>query len=466
MDEIFKFSRFSILLIFCYSLVFVSCRQKENPKKNTSDEILSQVETELQDLTNIWYPKTIDSVNGGYWSDFNYKWDKEGVQNKFLVSQARHIWTTAVLAQFYKDAKYEKMAAHGYRFLRDQMWDTINGGFHTLLGFEEDFLKVLSNNKSTYGNAFAIYGLSNYYKVSKDVSALNLAKKAFYWLDTNAHDSIYKGYFDVLHQDGSWMLDQTENNGYDNFVRKDWKDQNSSIHVLESFTALYEVWPDELVRQRLEELLLLIRDTITTKKGYLTLHLQRDWTPVSLKDSSEVFRKENFWMDHVSFGHDVETAFLMLEASHILRREKDTLTETKAKQMVDHAIDNGWDSEKGGFYDGGFYYEPESCTIENKTKVWWTEAEGLNALLLMSKLYPEEKRYYHLFQKQWNYIDENMIDHNHKGWYAEGIDTNPEAPQSVKAQIWKANYHNIRSLVNVIQMLKGEFVLTKEGHLE
>lgn len=466
MGKIFKLFRFLVLTIFLHSLLFISCKQKENSQEAASDEILSEVETELQHLTNVWYPKTIDSVNGGFWSDFNYKWDKEGAQNKMLVSQARHIWTTAVLAQFYKDVKYEKMAAHGYRFLRDQMWDTVNGGFHTLLGVEGGSLKVLSNNKSTYGNAFAIYGLSTYYKVSKDTSALNLAKKTFYWLEEHAHDSIYKGYFDVLHQDGSWMLDQTENKDYDSFVRKDWKDQNSSIHLLESFTALYEVWPDDLVRQRLEELLLLIRDTITTEKGYLTLHLQRDWTPVSLKDSSVVFRKENFWMDHVSFGHDVETAFLMLEASHVLGRKKDHLTETKAKQMVDHAIDNGWDSEKGGFYDGGFYHEPETCTIKNKAKIWWTEAEGLNSLLLMSKLYPEEKKYYALFQKQWGYIKENMIDHNHRGWYAEGVDTDPEALQGAKAQIWKANYHNIRSLINVTQMLKGEFVLTQEDHKE
>jgi len=424
------------------------------------------VETELLDLAEVWYPKTIDSVNGGFLSDFNYKWDKVGAQNKFLVSQARHIWTTAVLAQFYKDAKYKKMAAHGYQFLRDQMWDTVNGGFHTLLGIKGDSLKVLSNNKSTYGNSFAVYGLSTYYKVSKDTSALNLAKKTFYWLEEHAHDSVYQGYFDVLQQNGSWMLGLTENNDYDNFVRKDWKDQNSSIHLLESFTALYEVWPDELVRQRLEELLLLIRDTITTKKGYLTLHLQRDWTPVSLKDSSETFRKENFWADHVSFGHDVETAFLMLEASHILGRKKDTLTEIKAKQMVDHAIDNGWDIEKGGFYDGGYYHEPDTCTIENRAKVWWTEAEGLNSLLLMSKLYPEEKEYFTLFQKQWEYIKANMIDHDYRGWYAEGLDTDPEAQQGVKAQIWKANYHNIRSLINVVQMLKGEFILTKEEHKE
>ena len=57
-----------------------------------------------------------------------------------------------------------------------------------------------------------------------------------------------------------------------------------------------------------------------------------------------------------------------------------------------------------------------------------------------------------------------MIDHKYKGWYDEGLDTNPNANKKAKAQIWKVNYHNIRSLINVIKMLQGEFALTQETH--
>jgi len=307
--------------------------------------------------------------------------------------------------------------------------------------------------------------LAAYYKVSKNNEALDLAKKTFYWLEEHAHDSIYGGYFDVMDDKGSWLLDQEKNTGeFDNFLRKNWKDQNSSIHLLESFTALYEVWPDPLLRRRLEELLVLIRDTITTDKGYLSLHLERDWKPVSFRDSSEIYRKENFYLDHVSFGHDVETAFLLLEASHRLGIKNDTLTERKAKLMVDHALEWGWDEEKGGFFDGGYYWKDGSRTIINKAKVWWAEAEALNSLLLMAELHPNDERYLHLFKKQWKYIDTYLIDHTNGGWYGEGLDTDPEASKKAKAQIWKVNYHNIRSLINVIQMLKGEFILTQEHH--
>ncbi len=97
-----------------------------------------------------------------------------------------------------------------------------------------------------------------------------------------------------------------------------YKDQNSSIHLLEALTELYAVWPDPLVRERLDEMLRLIRDVITTPKGNLVLFLQPDWTPVSFRDSSEAVVLKHRYVDHVSFGHDVETAYLMLEASHAL----------------------------------------------------------------------------------------------------------------------------------------------------
>ncbi|WP_299533432.1 AGE family epimerase/isomerase [Ulvibacterium sp.] len=446
-------------------MLLVSCGT-EKAKPVPDRGLLSEIEVSLDTLVEIWYPKTVDNSNGGFWSDFDYKWEKEGPQNKMLVSQARHIWTASTLALFYKDKKYEEIAAHGYRFLRDVMWDGTNGGFHTLLHVKNDSSRILSKTKSTYGNSFAIYGLATYYKASKDTAALNLAKKTFLWLEEHAHDPIHKGYFDVLQLDGSWFLDvKTNDADYDNFVRKDWKDQNSSIHLLESFTALYEVWRNPLLKERLEEMLGLIRDTITTPKGHLNLYLERDWKPISLQDSTDAYRKQNLWMDHVSFGHDVETAFLMLEASHILGRKKDSITLGKAKNMVDHALEWGWDRESGGFYYEGAYWDKVGRrTIENEAKVWWTQAEGLNSLLLFSKLFPDESRYLELFEKQWDHIITHMIDYEYGGWFHEGLDTNPEAKYDAKAHNWKVNYHNIRALVNTIQMLKGEFPLTDTKH--
>jgi mannobiose 2-epimerase len=217
------------------------------------------------------------------------------------------------------------------------------------------------------------------------------------------------------------------------------KDQNSSIHLLEAFTELYRVWPDALVKERLLMMLSLIRDRIVTPKGYLQLFLNRDLSPVSYRDSSENVQQKKWFLDHVSFGHDV-----------------DTLTLRIAKKMVDHSIENGWDQAAGGFYDAGYYFKAQDkVTIIQNTKNWWAQAEGMNSLLLMAGLFPNDPHNYKsLFLKQWNYIDTYLIDHEHGDWYEEGIDKNHGAKKAMKAQIWKCNYHNSRSLMNCIKQLK------------
>jgi len=449
------------VVIFLCALFLISCKT-EKEVFEPPHTLLPAIEASLDSLIPIWYPRTIDSVNGGFWSGFNYQWQREGEPNKMVVTQARHLWTTATLAHFYGSEEYRKIAQHGYHFLRDVMWDKQYGGFHTLLRIEHDSLSVRSHTKSAYGNSFAIYGLTAYYKISKDTMALNLAKKTFLWLEEHAHDKQHKGYFDVIRPDGSLIPDAEENEvGYNNFIRRRWKDQNSSIHLLESFTTLYEAWPHPLLKERLEELLVLIRDTITTSKGYLNLHMEQDWTPISLRDSTQTYREQNHWIDHVSFGHDVETAFLMLEACHILGRKNDSLTLHKAKKMVDHALEWGWDKKLGGFYYTGYYWDNAGTrTIEDDSKVWWTQAEGLNSLLLFSKLFPEEPIYAQLFEKQWEYIVTQMIDHRYGGWLHAGLDNDPMAKYDPKAHNWKVNYHNVRALVNTIHMLKGTFPLT------
>ncbi len=104
---------------------------------------------------------------------------------------------------------------------------------------------------------------------------------------------------------------------------------------------------------------MLIRDTIVNDYHSLTLFFEPDWTPVSFRDSSREVIDEHYYLDHVSFGHDVETAFLMIEASQVLRVQDDTITHQKAKQMVGHSLQTGWDKEVGGFYDAGYYFSGE-----------------------------------------------------------------------------------------------------------
>jgi mannobiose 2-epimerase len=431
---------------------------------DSTDVIKSQLAAEIEnsiktEMLNKWYPQAVDKQHGGFLSTFTYDWKPTGPQDKMIVTQARHIWSNAKAAQLYPEVPhYLSSAKHGVAFLRDKMWDKTNGGFYTLVDRQGNVKEQAGRSgyagaaKTAYGNAFAIYGLAAYYQASGDTSALNLAKKTFRWLEEHSHDPVHKGYFQALENDGT-PIKRTSDMPAD--VDVGYKDQNSSIHLLEAFSELYQVWPDPLVRKRLEEMLVLIRDTIVTEKDYLTLFLTPDWKPVTFRDSSEEVIRKNHHLDEVSFGHDIETAYLMLEASHVLGLEHDSKTMQVAKKMTDHTIRNGFDNSVGGFYDGGYYFKgKDDITILRDSKNWWAQAEGLNTLLLMADLFPDDElKYFDLFRKQWDYIDKYIIDHEHGEWYQGGIDKEPKQKTALKAQIWKASYHQFRALANVVQRL-------------
>jgi mannobiose 2-epimerase len=440
------------LLCAAILLSSVAIAQTKQQRLQTADEMERSIQTEL---LNKWYPQCVDSTYGGFITTYTYDFKPTGAQDKFIVTQARHTWSTAKASELYPDISYYiKCSENGFHFLRDVMWDKTFGGFYNLVTREGKDKSNAQAPKEAYGNAFAIYALAAYYHASRDTAALNLAKKAFMWLEKHGHDPKYKGYYQILKMDGTPVSRDATNASTSNVG---YKDQNSSIHLLEAFTELYGVWPDPLVRERLQEMLFLIRDKIVTPKGYLVLFLKPDWTPISFVDSTKEVILKHRNLNHVSFGHDVETAYLMLEASHVLGLKNDTRTLAVAKKMVDHSLQNGWDNTLGGFYDEGYYFKDSSrITIIKDSKNWWAQAEGMNTLLLMADKFPGDKmNYYEHFNKIWNYIQTYIIDHQYGDWYEEGLDKEPERKTALKGHIWKGNYHQFRSLSNCVKRLRG-----------
>ena len=419
--------------------------------------IAAQMEYSIQkELLNKWYPQSVDYKYGGFLSTFTYDFKPTGPQDKMIVTQARHVWSNAKAAELYPgNLSYKTSASHGFYFLRDVMWDKVYGGFYTLVDRKGNVKETDLGLKTAYGNAFGIYALAAYYQCSGDPAALTLAKKAFMWLETHSHDQVNKGYFQHLQRDGTPVKRES---GTSSTAETGYKDQNSSIHLLEAFTELYKVWPDELLSERLKEMLFLIRDTMTTKQGYLTLFFRPDWTPVSIKDSAKEVILKQHNLDYVSFGHNVETAYLMLEASEILGLKNDSTTLKISKRMVDHALKNGWDSKVGGFYDEGFYFKDcESISIIRDTKNWWAQAEGLNSLLLMDDYFPDDTlHYFQKFKTLWEYVKTYLIDHEHGDWYAGGLDKEPQMKTELKGQIWKGTYHTFRALANCVERLNPD----------
>jgi mannobiose 2-epimerase len=433
--------------------VLLSCKMFRSSITASDSEVASEMKSDLVDkILHIWYPAIMDTVHGGFYTNFSYDWKKMPDQEKMIVTQARDVWTACKAAEhFPEDKRYRKAADHGFAFLANTMWDRKEGGFFTYIGYRN-----ISewDCKHTYGNGFAMYALAAYYKLSHRPEALKLAQKTFYWLDSVAHDAKYGGYFNFLCKtDKNATPLQTD-------MTANLKDFNSSIHIMEALTELYKVWPDKQVRARLSEMLTLVRDTFTSPQGYLRLYFTADWKHISLRDSSEDKIRKMIDMDHVSFGHNIETAFLLLETSKTLGITDDTLTLRIAKRLVDHTLAHGFDKQYSGIFDGGYDFKgSDSTTILLKDKNWWSQAEGLNSLLLFSKLYPNQKIYKQAFCQLWDYVKKNLIDYEYGDWYISGLDSNPKAKMLPKASAWKCNYHTSRALMNCLDMLNGKDIL-------
>lgn len=427
----------------------------------TKENILNELFSNLKDgILRKWYPLVADTEQGGYFSNLDYDWKVMPEQDKMVVTQARHVWTTAKASSFFDDKSYEDISNHGYNFMKNKMWDNKFGGFYQMRNRKGDSSSYegFFDEKRTYGNAYGVFALAALYELTQDQEVLQFAEKAFNWIESHSADKKYNGYFQFLTREGIPFYKGSDyKTKASDAVEAGYKDQNSSIHLLEAYTELYNVWKSSELYERLINILLLIRDKMTNEKGYLYLFFDRKLNPVSFRNAPEEIREQNYSLEHISFGHDYETAFLMLEASYTLGIENDTTTLIKAKKMLDHAIDNGWDKNSAGFFDEGYYFtEDGKCEIVKDTKVWWAQAEGLNALLLFSKIFPEEKKYYELFTHLWNYIKQYLIDSEYGDWLWGSLEKEPHYKTEPKGTIWKGTYHTARALMNCIKILADE----------
>ncbi|AMV37198.1 AGE family epimerase/isomerase [Planctomyces sp. SH-PL62] len=412
-----------------------------------ADEPAAPTAARLRELlaaeTGRWLPAAVDRDAGGFHQEIARDWTIRPDQSKFLVYQARMTWTAAAYAEFEPARRDEHLAyaRHGLAFLDTVMRDAEQGGFHWILDAKGRLDPALGDEKHVYGTSFVVYAAAKLRAVSGDDLALKVARDAFDWLEAHAHDPRDGGWFEAVRRDGTAIT------GFDPKApvagRKDrlgvyygYKTMNSHIHLLEALAELAKVDDRPIVRERLREAFHIVRDKIAVEPGALNLYLTRDWRAVPAHDS---------------FGHDVETAYLLVEAAEVLHMPDDEATWKVARGLVDHALDWGWDDRFGGFYDKGDVFAAGAYDF---TKVWWTQAEGLNALAMLDRKYGRETdRYARAFAQQWGFIERSLLDPEFGGWFAEAERDGRLRGDGAKASPWKADYHTARAMMNVARLL-------------
>ena len=426
------------------SLLLVPAARADGPRPGEAAALRARIRSQIdRELAEHWYPAALAREHGGFRQNFARDWSPRPDADKFSVYQARVTWTAAAYALAAPDRRDEYLgyARWGVDCLDKALRDREQGGFHFIVGLDGQVDPRLGTEKHVYGTAFILYAASKAYEATHDPKALAVAREAFDWLEAHAHDPKEGGYFEALTRGGdpikTWDPALPTSRRVDRLgIYYGFKTMNSHIHLLEAVAEFYHAQPTPAVRDRLEELLAVVRDRIAAAPGALNLYLSADWRAAPAHDS---------------FGHDVETAYLLAEAVEVLGRPDDAPTWRVARSLVEHALDWGWDARDGGFYDKGDVFNGRAY---DTTKVWWTQAEGLNALLLMHLKYGRQTdRYWEAFRLQWQFIDRHMIDPVHGGWFWDTDAAGTTVGVDSKATPWKANYHTGRAMLNVARML-------------
>jgi cellobiose epimerase len=403
--------------------------------RNSLERILTQ------NIIPFWYPGIIDTSDGGYRLNHDVAGTWRGPANKSLVTQARTLWFFSRLVNSkYGTCEYLAAARHGYEFLRDRMWDREFGGFYWEVDASGHSLGRLE--KQIYGQAFALYALSEYAATSGDLSAKRTAEELFMLIQTKAHDQRYGGYRDILQRD--WTPLPVSGVAHaDELVSI--KRMNTQLHLLEAITRFYNLTGDVLARERLIELILVNSNSVVRKDiGACTDRYLENWQPLAGPDHQRV-----------SYGHDLENIWLLMEACKSVGLAENLLSDLY-RTLFDYALEYGFDRKNGGFYDSGFFHSP----ADRREKIWWVQAESLMAALQMYK-FTGEQLYWDCFSLILDWIVNRQVDWKHGDWYEIVYDDGRAS--GVKAGPWKAPYHNGRAMLRCLDLLDSRSVL-EESH--
>lgn len=366
-----------------------------------------------------------DHENGGYYGRI----DGEGVlhkeADKAIILNTRILWTYSIAYLELKNPKYLDAAERAYSYIKKYFIDEENGGVYWMV---DSLGKVVDSKKQVYAQAFAIYAFSEYYKISNNKDALMLAIELFNLIEDNSLDEIYGGYLEAF--DKNWNL--LEDLRLSEKDKNEAKTMNTHLHILEAYTNLYSVWPDEKLQVSLASLIELFLEKFVNENGHFLLFFDEKW---------------NLKSDEISYGHDIEGGWLLHEAAQVLGEEKILKKAEDAAILMTRAALKGLDE------DGGLMNEGNAEGVHDKDKHWWPQAEALVGLVNAAKISGDE-RYLAVAKQIWKFIQNHLIDEEQGEWYwmlkADGTISKAED----KAGPWKCPYHNGRAMIEMVRRLK------------
>ena len=390
------------------------------------NQLQSELSAELDSILAYWSKKTIDNQNDGFIGQINSNEEIISDADKGSVLNARILWSFSAAYQNTKNEEHKKIATRAFDFLSNHFYDSEFGGLFWSINADTT---PKDTKNQIYALAFAIYGFSEYYVISKDEKALAIAINLYLRIQKHSYDPVNKGYLEAFTRDWQPIEDLRLSSKDAN----EKKTMNTHLHIVEAYANLFKVWKDPKLQSDTVELLKTIEEHfINTQTGHLHLFFDENWVEKP---------------DVISYGHDIEAAWLLLQCAEI--SEDENLIANYKK----HAIQIAEVTQEGLDRDGGLWYEFDPKTNELiAEKHWWVQAEALIGFYNAYQLTGDEK-YLEIVLKNWKFIKTHIIDQQNGEWFW-GINKDYSLIEKDKAGFWKCPYHNSRACLELINRIK------------
>jgi cellobiose epimerase len=386
-----------------------------------------ELQQELLAILNYWIQYTPDNHQGGFYGRLDNDNIPYADAPKGCVLNARILWTFSAAYQLTGDEQYAVMAMRAFDYIQEYFIDRGHGGaYWSVSGTGEP----LDTKKQLYAQAFVLYACSEYYRALGAEPALQLAIDIYNLIQEKSFDTVHGGYFEAYARNWQPLNDLRLSDKDAN----EKKTMNTHLHVLEAYTSLYRIWPNEQLKQHIQWLLANFTDhMVDAHTGHLHLFFDEQW---QVKSGT------------ISYGHDIEASWLLLEAAEVIEDEEQ-IAEMKALAIkMAEAVIIGIDT------DGGLWYEYEAARNKLiKEKHWWPQAEALvgfyNAWQVSGR-----HEFLQLAINNWAFIKQYMRDNEKGEWFWGVLEDHSVMPAQDKVGLWKCPYHNGRACMELIKRLE------------
>ncbi|WP_430933966.1 AGE family epimerase/isomerase [Saccharicrinis sp. 156] len=388
-------------------------------------ELAKEMEAELQRLLDFWIKETLDPENGGFIGRIDHFGNKYPKAIKGVVLNARILWTFASAYRITKQENYKEVADLAFHYLINKFWDKKEGGFFWAVDYRGN---VTSERKQTYAQGFGIYALAEYNRATGNTQALEYARQLYYIIESKYWDKAHDGYIEALNKDWSCLEDMRLSDKDANLP----KSMNTHLHILEPYANLYRIWPDRQLKESIKSLIGIFQNKIIdAETGHYNLFFDMNWSAKS---------------HGISFGHDIEGAWLMHEAAEVTGDPGviESVRET-ALNLVDITLREGLDE------DGSLFNEKDGDHLDSD-KHWWPQAEAMVGLFDAWEI-SGNNDYLSAIDKLWIFIKNMLVDTVNGEWYWSVDKKGVPHTQEDKVGFWKCPYHNCRALMEIIERL-------------